>query len=169
MGLAAFARWLRPDLLVNSLEEIPLGRLQQRGIRAFILDLDNTVTFWQSDTVAEATRAWLRQVRELGFAVCLSSNNSYARGAPVAACLGLPLVPSAGKPRRRAFYQALDILGTGPQETAVIGDQIFTDVFGAKRLGMFCILVRPLGPREFITTRLLRHLERLVIRCWESG
>jgi HAD superfamily phosphatase (TIGR01668 family) len=168
MWLARVGQWLKPDLRVDSLPEVPLERLRQQGIRALIVDLDNTITCWQSSAVGEEARAWFRKVQNQGFAVCLSSNNGYARGAPVASLLGVPLVPNAVKPRRMAFRQAMEILGSSPDETAVIGDQIFTDVLGGRRLGLFTVLVCPLSPREFITTRLLRRLERLVMRSWEQ-
>lgn len=167
--LAKLGRWLKPDLWVNSLAEVPLEGLRERGIRALIVDLDNTVACWNSPDVGEETRDWFQKAKARGFAVCLSSNNGYRRGAPVAAFLGLPLVCNAGKPRRRSFRQAMEILGSQPDETAVIGDQIFTDVLGGKRLGLFTVLVRPLSPKEFVTTRLARCVERLVMRSWRDG
>jgi HAD superfamily phosphatase (TIGR01668 family) len=130
------------------------------------VDLDNTVTHWNSPVVPEETRAWFQAARERGFSLCLSSNNLYARAAGIAQALGVPVVCGAGKPRRRAFRQMLAVLGSRPQETAVIGDQVFTDVLGGKRLGLFTVLVRPLGPQEFVVTRVLRRLERLVMRSW---
>lgn len=164
--LTRLGRWLKPDLLVNSLPEVPLEALWEKGIKALIVDLDNTVTCWNSPQVGEAAREWFARAKARGFALCLSSNNGLRRGAPVAASLGLPLVCNAGKPRRRSFRQAMALLGSRPAETAVIGDQIFTDILGGKRLGLYTVLVRPLSPREFVTTRLVRRLERLVMRSW---
>ncbi|MGB9887029.1 MAG: YqeG family HAD IIIA-type phosphatase [Moorellales bacterium] len=166
MAWERLGRWLQPDLQVERLVEVPLESLWRRGIRALIVDLDNTVTFWNSPVVPEDARAWFRSAREQGFGLCLSSNNVYTRAAGIARSLGVPVVCSAGKPRRRAFRQMLAVLGSRPEETAVIGDQIFTDVLGGKRLGLFTVLVRPLGPQEFVVTRLLRRLERLVMRSW---
>lgn len=166
--LVRVGRWLKPDLLVRSLPEVPLERLWERGIRALIVDLDNTVAPWNCAQVDDAVREWLARAREQGFALCLTSNNGYRRGAPVAARLGLPLVGNAGKPRRRCFLQAMSLLGSRPEETAVVGDQVFTDVLGGKRLGLLTVLVHPLSPREFVTTRLMRRLERLVMRFWQE-
>jgi HAD superfamily phosphatase (TIGR01668 family) len=67
------------------------------------------------------------------------------------------------KPRRRAFRRALHIMELTSQETAVIGDQIFTDVLGGNRLGLYTILVTPISEKEFIWTRLMRKLERFVL------
>jgi predicted HAD superfamily phosphohydrolase YqeG len=58
----------------------------------------------------------------------------------------------------------MDLLGTSPGETAVVGDQIFTDVLGGNRLGLLTILVMPISPKEFISTQLVRKLERMVLR-----
>lgn len=166
MPLDRIARWLKPDLRVDCLSAVPLERLRQQGIRALIVDLDNTVACWNSAVVEEEARRWFSEAKARGFALCLTSNNAYQRGAGVARELGVPLVYNAGKPRRRAFRQAMQALGSGPRETAVIGDQLFTDILGGKRLGLYTVLVRPLSPREFFTTRLLRRLEQVVMRSW---
>ncbi|HHW74588.1 MAG TPA: HAD hydrolase-like protein, partial [Firmicutes bacterium] len=70
----------------------------------------------------------------------------------------------AVKPRRRAFRKALQILDLTASETAVVGDQIFTDVLGGNRLGLYTILVTPINDKEFIWTRMIRCLERFVLK-----
>ncbi|MCR4419636.1 MAG: YqeG family HAD IIIA-type phosphatase [Clostridia bacterium] len=169
MPLGKLGRRLQPDLQVNRLTDVPLESLWHRGIRALIVDLDNTVTYWNSPVISETVQAWFRAARERGFALCLSSNNVRTRAAGIAQTLQVPVVSGARKPRRRAFRQMLEILGSRPEETAVIGDQVFTDVLGGKRLGLYTVLVRPLGSQEFLLTRFLRRLERLVMRYWGAG
>ena len=70
----------------------------------------------------------------------------------------------AGKPRRRAFLRALEVMGSSAEETAVIGDQVFTDILGGNRMGLFTILVVPINKREFIGTRVMRKFEIMVLR-----
>ncbi len=78
--------------------------------------------------------------------------------------LGIPGLSKANKPSRRAFLQALDLLGSRPEQAAMIGDQVFTDVLGGNRLGLYTILVVPLCRREFLGTRVLRLVERVILR-----
>lgn len=156
--------YLLPDIYVNSIFEIPLDSLYERNIRALILDLDNTVTEWNSSQVRPEVVEWVRMARARGFKLCLASNNSRARVDAVARSLNIPYVYNAGKPRRRAFRHAMKILECAPGETAVIGDQVFTDVLGGNRLHLLTVLVVPMNPREFIGTRIVRLLERMILR-----
>lgn len=154
----------QPDLYVPSLWTIPLAMLKDRGIRGLIIDLDNTVTEWGRATLNPEVRAWFARLKEVGLKACLVSNNRDARVQKVALALGIPGISRAGKPRRRAFYQAMVALGTGAGDTAVIGDQVFTDVLGGNRLGLFTVLVQPIDRHEFIGTRMVRQVEKLVTR-----
>jgi len=159
-----FLEALRPNVYVDAIGQISLEDLSNRGIKGVIVDLDNTLTEWNKDQIPPEIEGWLRVVREQGFGLCLVSNNAKTRVARVAECLDIPFVYKAGKPRRRAFRQAMDLLGTEPGSTAVVGDQIFTDVFGGNRLGLYTILVVPISRHEFIGTRMMRQLEWLVLR-----
>ncbi|HHW08143.1 MAG TPA: YqeG family HAD IIIA-type phosphatase [Clostridia bacterium] len=154
---------LRPHLYVNRLEDIPLAELAEKGIRGLIIDLDNTVTEWNSNFIQEKVRAWFEQLPQYNLKPCLVSNNSHGRVRKVAEQLGVPFISKAGKPRRRAFRKAMEMLGLDPQVTAVIGDQVFTDVLGGNRLRLMTILVVPLTKKEFIGTRFMRQLEKLVL------
>lgn len=155
-------RLLRPRLYVSSLLEINLEKLKREGIKGFIIDLDNTLTPWAENMVAPEIKKWVSLLGAQGLKACLFSNNEKKGREEVVALLGIPGIFSARKPRRRAFYQALALLKTAPWETAVIGDQLFTDILGGNRLGLYTILVPPLSKREFIGTKFMRGLERLV-------
>lgn len=154
---------LRPHLYVRHLEDIPLSQLAEKGIRGLIIDLDNTVTEWNSNFIRENVRAWFAELPKYNLKPCLVSNNSHGRVRQVADQLGVPFISKAGKPRRQAFRKAMELLGLEPKATAVIGDQIFTDVLGGNRLRLLTILVVPLNKKEFIGTRLMRQLEKLVL------
>jgi HAD superfamily phosphatase (TIGR01668 family) len=144
--------------------DIPLESLRRKKIASFILDLDNTVTEWNSNHLSPEIRGWVKKVKGAGGKACIVSNNSDQRVRGVAQVLDIPYVCRAGKPRRRAFRRALELMGTGPDQTAVVGDQIFTDILGGNRMGMVTILVTPLAKREFLGTRITRQLERLVLK-----
>jgi len=155
---------LRPGEYRESIFKIDLDRLKQRGIRAIMLDLDNTLVEWNRPEPPDGLVNWLEAVRARGFAVCIVSNNSGSRVGLFARKIGIPFISKAAKPRRKGFREAMALLGVTPAETAVVGDQIFTDVLGGNRAGAHTILVVPLNPREFVGTRLVRTVERIILR-----
>ncbi len=155
---------LRPHEYVTSIYHIHLERLWENGIRGIITDLDNTLVEWNSPHATEKLMAWLVQVERLGFRICILSNNRDAlRVSNFARPLNIPALHKAGKPRKASFYTALSQLNTDATATAMIGDQLFTDILGGNRLGMYTILVEPIHPHEFIGTRLIRLAERAVL------
>lgn len=155
---------LQPDLYVRSLRDIPLPALKARGICGLIIDLDNTVIEWGRATLNRDIYRWFLELKKQDLKACLVSNNRDVRVQKIAAYLGIPGISRAGKPRRRAFYKAMAVMKTEINNTAVIGDQVFTDVLGGNRSGLFTILVVPLSRKEFIGTRLVRYLEKIVLR-----
>lgn len=155
---------LYPQIYVDSLLEVPLDYLKTMQIKAFILDLDNTLTEWNSNVINSEISTWFLKIEREGFKACILSNNGERRVLEVARSLNIPYIPKAQKPRRGGFNRALSVLGTRQCETAVIGDQIFTDVWGGNRAGLFTILVVPIDSREFVGTKISRALERLVLR-----
>lgn len=159
-------RWCRPDVVAASVLEIDLALLRARGIEALLLDLDNTLTRWRSREVRAEVLDWVRQVRAAGFQVHIVSNAGTApRVEHVARQMGVPFLVRAAKPRRRGFRRAAKLLNVPAERVAVVGDQIFTDVLGGKRAGMFTILVDPIDRRcEFISTRFMRLVERALFR-----
>lgn len=161
--LSFFAQLLRPSVHVGRIFEISQEELVDRDIRGLIVDLDNTLTEWGREAMAEETVNWLGNVQQSGIKICMVSNSRGKRLARIAETLGIPYIEGASKPRRKAFRRAIELMGLEPAQTAVIGDQIFTDVLGGNRLGLFTILVTPMSRREFIGTRLVRIPERAVL------
>ncbi len=152
----------RPDTSVATLAEVDRGALRAAGVRGIVLDLDNTCCAYHQPELAPGVAAWVRAAQAEGFALVLLSNNFAERVAAVAAQLEVPAVPNALKPLPFGFLRAVRLLGTGRRATVVIGDQLFTDVLGAKLLGYRTVLTEPLVPVDFPLTRVLRMLERLV-------
>jgi len=156
---------LDADLRMKTIIDVPLEKLSELGIDSLIIDVDNTVTEWKGRNVEARAKEWFLSIKEKGFKACLvSNNNSGERIASIAGQLGIPSIHRAGKPRRNAFIRALKILKSKPENTAVIGDQVFTDVFGGNRMGMYTVLVDPISSKEFFGTKLMRLLEKLVLR-----
>lgn len=153
---------LIPHFYVSSLLEVDLQILTKRKIKGIICDMDNTLVSWEKDTVEAPVLAWFQEVKEREFLACLVSNGLPLRVAAISQILDVPYVARAIKPRREPFQRAMKILNLLPEEIAVIGDQIFTDIWGGNRMGMMTILVEPLSRRELPNTRLVRLLERQI-------
>lgn len=155
---------LTPDLYVKSIYHIDLEDLHRRGIKAIIADLDNTLVAWDDPLPDQRLIAWLKGVQAKGFSVYIVSNNSRDRVQKFARAFGVPAISKAVKPRRGAFRTACEAMGVKPQEAAIVGDQVFTDVLGGNRLGVYTILVAPVSGKEFVGTKFMRMLERVVLR-----
>lgn len=155
---------LRPNQCVARVDQIDLEKLRALGIRALLLDLDNTLVPWGRTEMPTAVRQWLGRAKQLGFSLCITSNSLAGRVAQMGESLSVPYIPSATKPRKSAFRRALSALGATAAETAVIGDQLFTDVLGGNRMSLHTILVNPVSSHELFATRIARRVERLIIR-----
>ncbi|MCX7570455.1 YqeG family HAD IIIA-type phosphatase [Tumebacillus sp. DT12] len=156
---------LIPDLFVESVYNIDLDQLQARGIKGIITDLDNTLVRWDEPDATPRLIEWLDHVRDTrGLKVCIVSNNQDHRVERFAKPLNIPWIAKARKPINAPFHKGLQVLGTTREETVVIGDQLFTDVLGGNRMGMYTILVVPVGEKEFIGTKVLRMMERIALR-----
>ncbi len=154
---------LQPQLFVQSIYDIDLNRLVERGVRGLILDLDNTLVGWNQATASDELRRWLGEVKAHQLKTCIVSNNMSERVERFGRHIGVMTIAKAAKPRRRAFRLAMRKMGTHHRQTAVVGDQVFTDILGGNRLKLFTILVLPLNEREFWTTQLVRRLERALL------
>jgi len=155
---------LTPDLYVESVLALNLEKLKERNIKGLIIDIDNTLVSWEIKYASEKTKEWLLNLEKEGFKVCLVSNNTEDRVVTFNEKLKLPAIHRASKPRTGAFRKAMKTLGTNVENTAVIGDQIFTDVLGGNRMKLFTVLVVPLEGREFWWTTFVRKIERHVLK-----
>lgn len=153
-------RLLRPRAWVRSVHDVDPAELRRHGIEGLVLDLDNTLARWNAAGPDAALLAWLDRVRAAGLTACVVSNGRRPRVVEFCARIGLPGIAQAKKPLRGSFRRALALLGTVPETTAVIGDQVFTDVVGGNRAQLFTILVRPIDAHEFAGTRAVRIVER---------
>ncbi|MFS8524810.1 MAG: YqeG family HAD IIIA-type phosphatase [Limnochordales bacterium] len=157
-------RFLAPDAVYESLFAVDLDDLKARGIRGLIVDLDNTLIEYGNPHATEEARRWVEDALGRGFKICLTSNARSRRVRHFAREFNIPAIANAAKPIGRAFRRAMRLLGTRPDETAVIGDQVFTDVLGGNRMNTFTVLVNPLSAKELGATRMMRRLERKVLR-----
>ncbi|PKM83469.1 MAG: YqeG family HAD IIIA-type phosphatase [Firmicutes bacterium HGW-Firmicutes-13] len=156
---------LCPNVYLKSIYDLDLDKLKKNGIKGIITDLDNTLIAWNQNQMIPKLDQWFNELKKENFKICIVSNNSQERVNLFADSLNIPAIPKAEKPRRKAFRLALQELKIMPHEGAVIGDQVFTDVLGGNRMGLFTVLVLPVSEHEFIGTKFVRKVERHVLQA----
>ncbi len=155
-----------PDYAVSSAYDIPYEKLYERGIRALIFDIDNTLTE-HGKPATERAIALMDRLKQIGFRVCLLSNNKEARVKMFNEKIQVDYIYKAGKPGRGGYERAMEKMGSTRETTVFVGDQLFTDVWGAKRTGIEAWLVEPIDKQEEIQIVLKRYLEKIVLKQYE--
>lgn len=156
-----------PKKYMESTYEIPFEKYYQKGIRGVIFDIDNTLVCHDAPADERALRLFER-LRELGMDTCLLSNNKEPRVAAFAAQVKSKYICKGQKPSVKNYNRAMTLMGTGKKATLFVGDQIFTDVYGANRAGIYSILVKPVSPKEEIQIVLKRRLEAVVLYFYKK-
>lgn len=156
-----------PDKWIDSVYTYDFEAAKRAGYRAVLFDVDNTLVPHGAPATEEAIRLFAR-LQELGFTTCLMSNNKEPRVKSFAEQVDSPYLYKAGKPLKKGYLKAMEVTGTTPENTLFIGDQLFTDVWGAKRCGIFCVLTKPIDPKEEIQIVFKRKLEKIVLKEYKK-
>ena len=157
-----FMNKLFPRLYKKDIYDIDYKGLYDRGFRAILFDIDNTLT--THGTKADSSNvAFFKNLRDIGFKTCLISNNKEKRVQPFAKKVGSPYIFKANKPAKSGFLKALNLLEVKKEQALFVGDQIFTDILGANNAGIYSILVDPINPREEIQIVIKRYFEKIVL------
>lgn len=151
-----------PDHEVDSAYSIDYASLYQKGKRGVIFDVDNTLVPHGAPADARSKELF-KKLNELGYGTLLLSNNKEPRVKSFSEEVGSTYIFKAGKPGKTGYENAMKKLGTTPETTIFVGDQLFTDVWGAKRVGIENFLVKPIHPKEEIQIVLKRRLEWIVL------
>jgi HAD superfamily phosphatase (TIGR01668 family) len=156
--------YLSPRYYFDKISDIDLNKLKQRNIDTILLDLDNTLVPWYNSYIDPEIYNWLNNIKVNNFKVCIISNGLSIRVKRIGKELGFPFISNAIKPSTRAIVKALKMLNSKPENTVIIGDQIFTDILAGNRLGLTTILVKPLAKVELITTKFIRSIEKKILK-----
>lgn len=151
-----------PDRMIDSTYDINYERLYESGVRGLIFDIDNTLVP-HGAPADERARQLFKRLKNIGFECCLLSNNKKPRVEMFNRDIGVHYICDAHKPSVANYKKAMELMGTDRHSTVFIGDQLFTDVYGAKRAQIPNILVRPIHPKEEIQIVLKRKLEKIVL------
>lgn len=158
-----------PNIYVKSIKDIDLNKVKSQGIKNFIMDIDNTLVETAIAEPDEELLEWVKNVRASGIKICLVSNNNKIRVEKFNEKLNAMAVHRAVKPMKRAFKRALALLNGTRNDTAVIGDQIFTDIYGGNRMGLYTILVEPISLKESPLAKVKRPLEKIVLKKFSKS
>ena len=135
---------LLPTLKYNKLTDVSPSDLAGRGIKLLILDLDNTVSPYKINEPTAEVTAWRESMEGAGITLFIVSNNHGERPRIFSEKLKIPYIKRAKKPFTRGIYAAMEAVGAAKSETALAGDQIYTDMLAANFAGITGILVEPI-------------------------
>jgi hypothetical protein len=137
---------LIPDRVVSSIYDLDPQALSAAGVRLVLADLDNTLISYEESLPSPALRQWKENLENAGLTLFVVSNSRKSRRCPdFCAALGVPCVRHAGKPSTKGFRQALEETGIPASQAVMVGDQVFTDVWGGNRAGVTTIAVKPIA------------------------
>ena len=157
-----------PDDYKASTYLIDFEDLYHLGYRGLIFDIDNTLVPHGAPADVRSM-ALFGRLRDIGFDTCLISNNQEPRVKPFAESVKSKYIFNAHKPSTKNYKKAMELMGTEKDTTIFIGDQLFTDVWGAKRTGIMSILVKPIHPKVEIQIVLKRYLEKIVLHSYKKS
>ncbi|MGM9609365.1 MAG: YqeG family HAD IIIA-type phosphatase [Eubacteriales bacterium] len=161
-------KYLSPDYYVNTYRDVTVEFLAREGIRYLILDIDNTLAPYEQPEPDEEHLAWFAALSAAGVRAVFVSNNKPVRVTLFNERIGIPFFAKAGKPGRRSMRRAMEKIGATPEETAMMGDQIFTDVWAGRRVGVRTILLPPIRDKRDLGTRLKRLFEKPILRYYRK-
>ena len=156
-----------PDETVSSTYDIDFEGLYEEGYRGILFDIDNTLVEHGMDANERAV-ALFERLKRIGFECCLISNNKKQRVSSFNKRIGVHMIFNAHKPRRKGYMDAMVRMGTEKETTLFVGDQLFTDIWGAKRCGIRNILVKPINKREGTQIVIKRYREKIILKEYRS-
>lgn len=153
-----------PKIYLENAIEIKEELIKKNDIKGIILDVDNTLIYYNKELL-QGIEEWCENLKQKGIKFCIVSNsNNKEKIKKVSEKLNIPYISFGMKPLKRGLKQAKKILQIEAKNIAVVGDQIFTDVIGANRMGMFSILVKPLETKDILITKIKRPLEEAILK-----
>lgn len=155
-----------PDAWKDSIHQIDFQKLYDQGYRGILFDIDNTLVEHGAPATPEIIQ-FFENLRRIGLKSCVISNNKEPRVKSFADAVGCEYVFKANKPMKRGYLKGMEYMGTTVWNTVFVGDQLFTDVWGAKRVGIVSILTKPINPKEEIQIVLKRFLEYPILLCYQ--
>ena len=162
------SNWLTPDYMFRTYREVTPAFLQSIGVRALLMDIDNTLAPYEQPEPDEAIKGWLAAMQEAGIGLAFISNNDRERVERFNRDLGLLAYWKSGKPFRRSLVDAMTTLNVTVGQTAILGDQLLTDALAGKHIGLQAIIVPPIKDKTSAFFRFKRWCEKPFIRKFKK-
>ncbi|MBO5908800.1 MAG: YqeG family HAD IIIA-type phosphatase [Clostridia bacterium] len=161
---------LKPHFIINTITDITVDFLRENKIEALLLDVDNTLSVaHKNKTLRSGVKEWLERIQKSGIKLIVLSNAKAKRAKAFAKSIGLDAVGLAAKPLPFGYLKAVKNLNESKRTTAVVGDQIFTDVFGGRLAGIKTILVTDITPEQTLSFKIRRKIEQKLRKRWGNG
>ncbi len=168
MGCNQLIKKFLPDQHVKSIFDISPNGLKEKGVKAIITDLDNTLVEWDRPNATPKLVKWFEEMKKNEILITIVSNNNEERVKAFSDPLGIPFIFQARKPLAGAFNKAISQMGVKKEESVVIGDQLLTDVLGGNRSGFHTILVVPVAKTDGFFTKFNRQIERVILNWFRK-
>lgn len=153
------ANWFLPDFIFSKFDDITPEFLHDLGIKALLIDIDNTLAPYEVAEPDERIRNWFKILEEKGIFATLVSNNEKERVELFNKTLGLPYYYKSGKPFAKNLKKAMIAMGSDLTNTAMLGDQLLTDAAAGKHIGLKTLIVPPINDKKNAFFRAKRALE----------
>ncbi len=155
----------RPNIKLDRVTDITIDILNKYNINSLVLDVDNTLSTHHGQVLTDGLTQWLVSMRENGIKMTVLSNSNSKRLEPFAKKIGLDYISLGLKPLPFGYLRAIKRLGSKFKETAIVGDQIFTDILGGNMVGIKTILLTPIKPESSLRFRMKRKVEASLIKA----
>lgn len=163
--IPGFFRTFAPVHTIEVLHDLDLAELWRIGKRLLLLDVDNTLVAWKTESFSDPVLAWVAEAKAMGFDLCIISNTRRViRLARLAQMLQVETVKGKFKPSSEMYHLALAKFNRKPEEALMVGDQLMTDILGANRAGIESVWVRKMNGPEFVGTKVNRFIEARIAK-----
>ena len=156
----------KPNVKLDKITDISISVLNKYNINSLILDVDNTLSTHHGQVLTDGLEDWLKLMNENGIKMTVLSNSKSKRLEPFAKKIGLDYISMGLKPLPFGFWRALKRLGSKRKNTAIVGDQVFTDIVGGNCVGLITVLLTPIKLETSLRFRIKRKIESFVIRLF---
>ncbi len=157
----------KPDLFLERVTDITPEMLKKLNIKGLLLDVDNTLSTHHGMVLTDGLLEWIAEMQSAGIELLVFSNSKERRVKPFAKKIGLPYISLGLKPLPFGYFRGAKRLGLKPKNIALVGDQFFTDLLGAKLTGTKIILLKPILLEDKLSFKIRRNLERRIYKKWE--
>lgn len=158
---------LKPDVKLERVTDIKLETLKKYNISALILDVDNTLSTHHGQHLTDGLAEWINYMQDGGIILTILSNSNKDRVEPFANKIGLDFESLGLKPLPFGFLRVIKKLGLKKRNTAIVGDQIFTDILGGNFVGIKTVLLTPILLEDGISFKIRRRLEKLIFKIYK--